>query len=116
MPWVRGQSGNPLGRPPNKYSIRTILTHIGNQVVDTSAGKMRKAELMWTAVFNEAIKGNIKAAFLIADRLEGKAPQSIDVTTNGKDMTSQVIDIDDSKITQEQLDKLFEVVQNARRQ
>lgn len=92
MPFVAGQSGNPLGRPPDKYSIRSILKRIGNQVLDTSAGKMRKAELMWTAIYNEAIKGNVKAAFLIADRLEGRAPQSIDITTLGERMqTTQAI-------------------------
>jgi len=86
MPWVAGQSGNPCGRPPSKYSIRSILTRIGNQSVETSAGKMRKAEIMWLSIYNEAMKGDVKAAFLIADRLEGKAPQGIDLTSNGQTM------------------------------
>lgn len=114
MPWVAGQSGNPVGRPPDKYSIRSILKRIGNQHVTTSVGPMRKAELMWTAIYNEAVKGNVKAAFLIADRLEGKAPQSIDLTTNGKDMAPTVVNVDESKISEEQLEKIFEVIQNAR--
>jgi hypothetical protein len=82
MPWVAGQSGNPVGRPPDKYSIRSILKRIGNQTVETSVGKMRKAELMWTAIYNEAIKGDVKAAIAIADRLEGKPNQSIEILTN----------------------------------
>lgn len=84
MPWVRGTSGNPLGRTPDRYTIKSILKKIGNQIVDTSVGKMRKAELMWTAVYNEAIKGDVRAAYLIAERLEGKAPQFVNanVATN----------------------------------
>lgn len=74
MAWVAGTSGNPTGRPPDKYSIRSILKSIGNQLVDTPGGKKRKAEVMWTAIYDEAINGNTKAAFLIADRLEGRVP------------------------------------------
>jgi hypothetical protein len=54
---------------------------------------MRKAELMWLAIYNEAIKGDVKAAFLIADRLEGKAPQGIDVTSNGQSMVNTQVNV-----------------------
>ena len=81
MPWVAGKSGNPLGRPPDNNSIKKMLERIGNQIVDTSVCKMRKAELMWIAIYNEAIKGDVKAATAIADRLEGRPQQTI-ITTD----------------------------------
>ena len=70
-------------------------------------GKKRKKELLWTQIYNEAIKGNVKAACLIADRLEGRPFQqlAIDYTTGGEKLppgqTVNVIDF--SKMSKEQI-------------
>ena len=43
------------------------------------------------AVIDKAEKGDLKAADMILDRVDGKAPQTTDLTTNGKDLIIPII-------------------------
>jgi hypothetical protein len=117
MPFIPGTPGPGAGRKPGGKNsrIREILEHIGAESVsDLQYGTMRRKYKMWRKVWDLAETGDLHAVSLIADRLEGKAAQSIDMTTNGKDMAPTVVNVDESKISPEQLEKIFEVIQNAR--
>jgi hypothetical protein len=73
-----GQSGNPNGRP------RESLTHLLRDALHSPSairgcGGKTNAEVIVEALIREASIGNIRAFQIIADRIEGKPPSSVDV-------------------------------------
>ena len=73
--WKPGQSGNPVGRPKNADTL-TVQLREAVAELDDKEGKTG-ARLMAEAMLKLAIKGNVQAAQLIYDRLEGKPAQAI---------------------------------------
>ena len=71
-PFPKGVSGNPSGRPHWK-----AVTEAMRKELDAD-----KLSAMCLVIYGEAMKGNISAATFIADRLEGKPQQRIEVVTN----------------------------------
>jgi len=68
----KGVSGNPGGRPKWKQ-----VTEIMKSETNTA-----KLETMIDKVFDMALEGNMRAIEFIADRLEGKVAQRVEVATN----------------------------------
>ena len=66
--WKKGQSGNPKGRPPDL--IKTMLKAVGDE-----KGLREIAD----AIMKKALKGDVKAAEFVYDRLYGKPKQSQDI-------------------------------------
>jgi hypothetical protein len=71
--FVKGQSGNPGGRPkrkPSKLDPGKILQSIDNEelivVIDGKSQRMSKAAVYFRQIFNKAIKGSLPHARLIA--------------------------------------------------
>lgn len=66
-----GQSGNPKGRPKGPRDIlKTIAKHASKKVTVVENGtekKMPKLEVVISALFNKAAKGDVPAARLIAN-------------------------------------------------
>jgi hypothetical protein len=77
-PWKKGESGNPSGRPkrPISEAYQAQLT----RVKDGDPQKRTYAQLIAESQIKQAIKGNTMAAKEIADRVEGKARQDVEVT------------------------------------
>jgi len=78
----KGVSGNPGGRPKWKQ-----VTEIMKSETNTA-----KLETMIDKVFDMALEGNMRAIEFIADRLEGKVAQRVEVATN--DQPIKVFDFD----------------------
>jgi len=87
-----GESGNPAGRPKGTHCIsdayRELLKGQNIHVEWTVNGKKKHLHLesdknlaygLASATMMEALKGNIRAMQEIADRVQGKAKQSIDI-------------------------------------
>lgn len=72
-PFVKGQSGNPAGRPPE------ISKAMAKLLVQEKNG-INALEAILRSVLNEALKGNIHAAKLLLDRAYGMAPQKHELT------------------------------------
>lgn len=72
----KGQSGNPRGRPKGaKNLIATLTVELGKRIVIREGDRERpvsKQQALVTSVVNRGIKGDIRAARLIAD-LEARA-------------------------------------------
>lgn len=86
--WVRGQSGNPKGRPagvPNKANaeLKAIAQEYTQESVDTLVSIMRNGETPPPA--------RVAAAREILDRGHGKAPQAITGEDGGPLIPAAVI-------------------------
>lgn len=68
-----GQSGNPKGRPKGSGNIhKSIAKHAGRKVkvmVDGEEKKMPRVDVLISAMFNKASKGDVAAARLITSLL-----------------------------------------------
>jgi len=77
-PWKKGESGNPSGRP--KRLLTDAYTAQLARVKDGDRQHRTYAQLIAEAQIKQAINGNTMAAKEIADRVEGKARQAVEVT------------------------------------
>ena len=70
--WVKGQSGNPKGRPKG----RTISEYLRQTIEEEQDGKT-KGQLIAEQAIRMAIDGDLKAIEYVTVRLEGKTPERI---------------------------------------
>lgn len=88
----KGQSGNKKGRPKGVRSISAVLKEYLEKEVDFkhplthTKVKGSAIELMAMAMIKNAILGDVKAFKEIADRLEGKAAQQIQISNEEHDI------------------------------
>ena len=76
MPWKKGESGNPNGRPPVADSLNNILRERLEEV-DPDAGITNK-EVVASELLRLGKAGNLSAIQYIFDRVDGKPAQTID--------------------------------------
>lgn len=81
--WVRGQSAHPSGRPQRARTMADLLRKIGaeqvvfddNGEINALARRERLARVLWA----EAVAGNLMAARLVIEHMEGRAVQPVQV-------------------------------------
>ena len=78
-PWPKGVSGNPGGRPRKQPITEAYLEVAARTVPGDSQGRTY-AQAAAERQFRAALKGSTSAIREIADRLEGKPQQRIEVT------------------------------------
>jgi hypothetical protein len=78
-PWPKGQSGNPKGRPPSKKYLSEALREWLGHPSDRDPERTNADELA-AALGKAALKGSVTAIALIADRVEGKPRQTIELS------------------------------------
>jgi hypothetical protein len=91
----KGVSGNPRGRPKLGTSLTDQLRTVAAQEVD---GKTRMA-LLAAKVFELAIGGDLRAAELIWNRLEGTAVQRAE-TSDSVEITVRYVNVSHSTSTE----------------
>ena len=87
--WKKGESGNPNGRPKSGFALNEYITELANIPVGRSKKTMLEAVV--SKVYKEALNGNMTAVNFLADRVLGKANQSIAV----RDATDEPIKVFD---------------------
>lgn len=104
--WRPGQSGNLAGRPPASNCLTGLLRELGQELhssrMEGRELKGSNAELLARRLWALARAGNLQAAKLIFDRLEGQATARTEV----KPWRTEHVSPDLSKLTDEQLDQL----------
>jgi len=93
-PFEKGVSGNPGGRPHWKKVTELMKTETNQE----------KLAVMVDKVFDLALEGNMRAVEFIADRLEGKVAQRVEVSTN--DQPIKVFDFEGVDFDNELLDEV----------
>ena len=87
--WVKGQSGNPKGRPPKDFALNDHIREIANKPLGRSKKTMLEAVV--NTVYQEALSGNMTAVSFLSDRILGKPSQSIGI----KDISDEPIKVFD---------------------
>ena len=77
--WKPGESGNPAGRPKSRPITAAI-----KEMLDKDDGKALKA-LAAVGVKN-ALKGDVRFWTEVMSRIDGKVPDSLDITTDGESL------------------------------
>lgn len=88
-PFKKGRSGNPRGRPKKLPELDKLLADVLGEEKDG----LTAAEAILKAIRSKAFRGDVRAAEVLLDRAWGKAKQSIDHTTDGKQIPTAVIHV-----------------------
>lgn len=84
MPFVKGKSGNPKGRPPKGHSItETLLSMMDEQP------EVKRA--IATKIMKLALAGDIQTIKTLWSYLDGMPKQSTDITSDGEKISPLVI-------------------------
>ena len=95
-PFQPGQSGNPAGRPAGSRNIKTILRElldVAAQVKDNDGNlhEVTQLDVICAKLVNMAKEGDLASIDRVFDRLEGKAAQSVDMTSKGNEVKGVTI-------------------------
>ena len=81
-PFVKGQSGNPKGRPPKRECLTSLLKDELERINASDAEGRTWKELIVNATLRLAIAGNAVALREVWDRVDGKVRQDLGVKTD----------------------------------
>jgi hypothetical protein len=76
MPFTKGKSGNPAGRPKRGAALTDILSYKLDQKTD--GGKLRR-EVIADKLIELAEAGDLPALRCIFDRLDGKPRETVEL-------------------------------------
>jgi len=76
-PFPPGQSGNPAGRPPSEFCLTDCLRSLARERVRSGPGRgSTRAQALAAVLWRRALAGDLRAAALIGDRLDGRPGQA----------------------------------------
>ena len=78
MPFQKGKSGNPDGRPPKGSAVADVLNDLlTREVLNTSRNKVQVIEAICEKLIDLAMEGDLKAINILLDRVDGKPRQQV---------------------------------------
>lgn len=93
--------GSPSSGNKRDKLIRDALMIAVNRVQEGDPQGRKKLAIAAAAVVEKAVEGDLAAFKEIADRIDGKAPQSVDVTTRHEQPIFELTDAELEKIIAE---------------
>jgi len=84
--------GSPSSGNKRDKLVRDALMIAVNRVQEGDPQGRKKLAIAAAAVVEKAVEGDLAAFKEIADRIDGKAPQSLDVTTTHERAVSELTD------------------------
>jgi hypothetical protein len=98
MPFVKGQSGNPGGRPKK----RTLESIVEKAMAEKNEYGQTYEYAIVIKVRDKATEGDLNAVKILWEYYYGKPAQQVDMTSNGQTITPTIIQfVDDSEDEQE---------------
>lgn len=94
-------AGNSNSGQRKDKLIRDALMLAVNRVQEGDPQGRKKLAIAAAAVVEKAVEGDLAAFKEIADRIDGKAPQSLDVTTTHERAASELTDLELERIIAE---------------
>ena len=94
MPFKKGQSGNPKGRPKDGESWAGMLSKICEEDLTHNGKKITKKEAICRKLISEAAKGEQWAINALMDRIDGKPKQVVDQKNTN---VSVILDSEDAE-------------------
>jgi len=94
-------AGNANSGQRKDKLIRDALMLAVNRVQEGDPQGRRKLAIAAAAVVEKAVEGDLAAFKEIADRIDGKAPQSVDVTTRHEQSITEWTDADLERVIAE---------------
>ncbi len=89
MPFQKGQSGNPNGRPKSSKLFNDML----RLAINGADGDMAELRKIADKLVEKAVAGDIQAIKEVADRLDGKPMQAIEASVDlSTDPLTEMID------------------------
>ena len=86
--WVAGQSGNPNGRPPRGRSVAELARTIAREQVPFDDGEEQatysRLERLVRILFTLALDGNLAAARLLIEYMDGKPVEVVSASVEGR--------------------------------
>ena len=102
--WTKGcTSPNPQGRPKGSVSLRTLLVEELRKCPDDEDVRTY-AERFISKTIDDALKGDTRARALLFDRIDGKAPQAIELSGRAD---RPIAHVDLSRLDTEQVKALY---------
>ena len=77
--FVKGQSGNPGGRPKKGLSFSDLIRKEAEEVIELDGQKLKQKTLVVNKLYEMALAGDIKALKYLMDRIDGTPKQTMDV-------------------------------------
>ncbi len=77
-PWPKGVSGNPGGRPKKKLITDELERLLGQEAPDATGKSW--ATVIAEALLNQARRGDVRAIGELANRIEGKPLQPVELS------------------------------------
>lgn len=93
MPFQKGQSGNPNGRPKSEQAITPALRRL---LAAKREGKTR-AEHVANVLLSLAENGDVNAIKVVLERVDGKVMDHLDLTSGGQPLVKAYVGVDVDK-------------------
>jgi hypothetical protein len=87
--FLTGNSGKPVGAQHFSTMFKKVIRQAGG--VSKEGEKVSYDEIMVKKIVNLAAGGNLKAATIVMDRVDGKVRQPVDVTSGGERIEGTVV-------------------------
>ncbi len=76
----KGTTNNPRGSKPDKLITDAIRVALNREAKDAAGKPTKKLALIADQLVNKAVEGDMSAIKEVIDRMEGKAPQHLNVS------------------------------------
>jgi Family of unknown function (DUF5681) len=86
-PWKKGYCPNRKGRPKNLPEIKELLT----EALAEKKNGISAAQAIIRSMIVRAIKGDVKAAEMLFDRLFGKPKQQLDIDSTVRTLNVEIL-------------------------
>lgn len=80
--WVKGQSGNPYGKLPSKLMRDALMIVLNEEQSDGKGNRFKRLRLVADALVKKATEGDVSAIKEIFDRIDGKVPADVKISSN----------------------------------